>query len=348
MRTHFLKSRLIAAIAILGVGGFLAGCKEDWHTVSQSGYRGTGMVQISNTAAIDKLKDKNKVPPPEDPADPNGTPATTAYQNIQVLTDLNDNDVMRLMAAMTNWVAPEQGCTYCHNADNLADDSVYAKKVARQMIMMVRTINKDWGKHVGFTGVTCYTCHRGNPVPSFIWFPSHGPKAAGGMAAQRQNEGPALPVVGDASLSQDPLTPLLGNPDAIHVQSKQALVAAYTPNIKNTEVTYGLMMHISQSLGVNCTFCHNSRAFGNWQQSNPQRVTAWYGLRMVSALNKTYLDPVAGMLPASHLGPDGAGPKVGCETCHQGVSKPLYGAAMAKPYTKELGPISGPGDQAKN
>lgn len=34
--------------------------------------------------------------------------------------------------------------------------------------------------------------------------------------------------------------------------------------IQQTEQTYGLMMHFSNSLGVNCTFCHNSRNFHVW------------------------------------------------------------------------------------
>ncbi len=32
------------------------------------------------------------------------------------------------------------------------------------------------------------------------------------------------------------------------------------------------MMHMSQGLGVNCNFCHNSRNFSDWSQSMPQRA----------------------------------------------------------------------------
>ena len=71
---------------------------------------------------------------------------------------------------MTTWVAPQQGCAYCHNVENLADDSVYAKKVARRMIQMTRHINQDWNPHVQTTGVICYTCHRGEPVPTNVWY----------------------------------------------------------------------------------------------------------------------------------------------------------------------------------
>ena len=38
------------------------------------------------------------------------------------------------------------------------------------MIQMTQHINADWKTHVAETGVTCYTCHRGNTVPAEIWF----------------------------------------------------------------------------------------------------------------------------------------------------------------------------------
>ena len=46
--------------------------------------------------------------------------------------------------------------------------------------------------------------------------------------------------------------------------------AAVEPlTIKDAEYTYALMMNWSSSLGVNCTFCHSSRAFQNWESSTP-------------------------------------------------------------------------------
>ena len=69
-----------------------------------------------------------------------------------------------LMPAITEWVAPEQGCAYCHaDGEDLAADSLYTKVVARRMLQMTQHINTDWKPHVAATGVTCYTCHRGQP-----------------------------------------------------------------------------------------------------------------------------------------------------------------------------------------
>ncbi|MBC7994320.1 MAG: photosynthetic reaction center cytochrome c subunit, partial [Rhizobacter sp.] len=106
---------------------------------------------------------------------------------------------------------------------------------------------------------------------------------------------------------------------------------------KQTEYTYGLMMHMSQSLGVNCTFCHNTRSFADWDSSTPQRGTAWYGIRMTRDLNSQYLTPLAGVYPANRLGPTGDAPKANCATCHQGAYKPLYGAKMLATHPELAG-----------
>ena len=95
-------------------------------------------------------------------------------------------------------------------------------------------------------------------------------------------------------------------------------------------------MAISNGLGVNCTFCHNTREFGQWAESTPQRVTAWHGIQMVRELNSEYLDPLKDCLPATRLGPLGDAPKLDCATCHQGATSRC--SASASPRTiPELG-----------
>ena len=85
-----------------------------------------------------------------------GPLAKDVYKNVQVLGDLPNAEFDRVMVAITQWVAPKQGCGYCHDvkpgADgkvNYADDALYTDKVARRMIAMTMHINADWGKHVG-------------------------------------------------------------------------------------------------------------------------------------------------------------------------------------------------------
>ena len=69
---------------------------------------------------------------------------------MQVLTDLSADQFNRVMLCdhRLGRAQPDQGCAYCHNIDNMADDGLYTKKVARRMLQMTRHINKDWKAHV--------------------------------------------------------------------------------------------------------------------------------------------------------------------------------------------------------
>jgi photosynthetic reaction center cytochrome c subunit len=101
------------------------------------------------------------------------------------------------------------------------------------------------------------------------------------------------------------------------------------------------MMHVSDSLGVNCTHCHNTRSFMPWEASSPARVTAWHAIRMVRELNETYLEPLGDVVPANRKGPLGDPYKVNCATCHQGLAKPLQGVSLLKDYPELRGPGGG-------
>lgn len=305
---------------------------------TQQGYRGTGMVEVENPRTVAKKMAAVVVPEAQEPAEKYGDKASDVYENVQVLGDLDQAEFDRLMLAITEWVSPEQGCNYCHNPENLAEDSVYTKVVTRRMLQMTKTINNEWGEvHAQPTGVTCYTCHRGQPVPQNVWSINPGPRQAGGMAASRMGQNLASPQVGLASLPYDPFTDLLSKDGNIRVNPTTALPqGTSTASIQATEKTYGLMMHMSQSLGVNCTFCHNTRQFTDWSQSPEARVKAWHGIKMVNKINQTYMDPLASVFPDNRKGPQGDVLKVNCATCHVGVNKPLYGANMLKDYVTEL------------
>jgi photosynthetic reaction center cytochrome c subunit len=298
----------------------------------QRGYRGLGMNQLFHPATLKAQLAANTLPQVDDPQEPSGQPSSAVYMNIQVLKDLDSNELLRLMNAVTTWVSPKEGCAYCHDQNDLASDTLYTKVVARRMFQMVGAINASWHTHVGDTGVTCYTCHRGNPVPQNIWFNDPRPSEPYGLSQQKLAKNVASPVAGATSLPSDVLTEFLDHSEEIRVISTTALPEGDRHSIKQTEWTYGLMIHMSESLGVNCTFCHNSRAFSDWNQSTPQRGTAWYGIRMVRDLNTHYLDPLASTFPPARHGPTGDGPKLDCATCHVGAYKPLFGASLLKDY----------------
>jgi photosynthetic reaction center cytochrome c subunit len=327
----FKTGMLIAALAVVGIGLALTFQRPPAAMV-QRGFRGTGMDQVVNRNELALKQYANQLPAPEPPADLTGVPSSQVYSNVQVLGDIDAAELTRFMTAMTSWVAPKQGCNYCHVSENLADDTLYTKVVARRMIQMVRHINADWKPHVGATGVTCYTCHRGQPVPAYIWFDSPGPPQAQGALGNRAGVSAPTLSPGLSSLPYDPFSPFLDEANNIRVISTTPLPGTDHQSIKQTEWTYALMMHFSEALGVNCTFCHNTRSFAAWDQSTPQRGTAWYGIRMVRDLNEHVLDPLKALLPPQRWGALGDGPKVNCTTCHQGVYKPLFGASMLKDY----------------
>jgi photosynthetic reaction center cytochrome c subunit len=326
----------VAAVLLTIAMIFTAGWSHPPIVGQQNGYRGTAMVQITTPGAQARLKAANVLPEPVENAPGGGERAVDVYKNVQVLTDLSADQFNSVMAAITEWVAPQQGCAYCHNVDNMADDSLYTKKVARRMLQMTRHINVDWKAHVAETGVVCFTCHRGNPVPAFVWYDNNVWPHAGGFSATNDGMGHPNSVNGSTGLSQDPFTPLLEKAGEIRVQATEALPKGTGASIQSTEQTYALMIAISNSLGVNCTFCHSTREFGQWSESTPQRVVAWHGIQMVRELNDKYLDPLKDVLPANRLGPLGDAPKLYCATCHQGASKPLLGVSLAKDWP-ELG-----------
>lgn len=328
MNNRQVMTRLVLAF---GVALLLAGCERPPPEVKQIGYRGTAMELVQNPRLLAELAAKNQLPPGLEQLEAGpGTPlAKDVYQNVQVLTDLNIVEFTHQMTAQANWIAPEQQCEYCHNLENFASDEKYTKVVARRMLSMTRDININWQAHVKQTGVTCYTCHRGKPVPEYKWFQPEDPRNQGGMAGNKAGQNMPAESVLLASLPYDPFTPYLLDDQPIKVKSTTALPTGENPaNIMSTEHVYGLMMVLSGSLGVNCTFCHNSQHFGAWELSPPQRVNAWYGIRMVRHLNNDYLVPLTDAFPAERLGPTGDVAKIYCATCHQGVNKPLNGQSM--------------------
>jgi len=300
--------------------------------VVQRGFRGTAQELVYNPRTVAAQIPLHQLPELIDPIDLSGTPAKDVYENVKVLGDLDSSEFTRVMIAITAWVAPEQGCAYCHNVENMAEDSVYTKIVARKMLQMTARINTGWQSHVAQTGVSCWTCHRGNNIPQQVWYTDPDPRRTSGVAADAAGQNIASPVVNNSSLPHDPFTPFLWDNQAIRVNGTTALPTGNRSSIKQTEWTYGLMIHFSQATGANCTFCHNTRAFSSWTDAPSTRVNAWHGIRMVRDINNNYIESIRDVFPPHRLGPAGDTLKTNCATCHQGVYKPLYGASPAKDY----------------
>ncbi|WP_298931345.1 photosynthetic reaction center cytochrome PufC [uncultured Ramlibacter sp.] len=338
-RLHPALASVLKSVGVVLTVTLLAACERPPMESVQHGYRGTGMVQIYNPRTVELNADKNIVPVALPPADDGGPKASAVFQNVKVLGDLSVGQFTRVMTAMTTWVAPKEGCVHCHNPANFADESKYTKQVSRKMIEMTQHINKDWQQHVGSTGVTCYTCHRGQNVPSDIWTKLNPPPYGANFIGDKAGQNEPSKTVGLASLPVDPFTPFLLGNEPIRVNGTTALPSGNRQSIKQAEATYSLMTHISTSLGVNCTYCHTTQSFSSWKGNPPQRLTAWHGIRMARDLNVNYMETLVEAFPAHRKGAMGDVAKLNCATCHQGAYKPLNGAPMAQDFT-ELGGLA--------
>ncbi|MCU0648045.1 MAG: photosynthetic reaction center cytochrome PufC [Gemmatimonadaceae bacterium] len=311
MRRNILRSGALGAVSALAVS--VSGCQyfgDASRDTVQNGYRGTALEQTYKRGDVKTAFNAVRLPAPV-PAATASPPGPLPWKNVQVLNDISVGEFNRTMIAMSTWVAGTGNCAYCHNVANFASDTatsgqpLYTKLVARRMLQMTRHINSQYGQHVGATGVTCYTCHRGKPVPNGIWYYT--------TADQYQRH--YLDRDGGRVTSQT-----IGPSNANRT------------SVRQTEWQYGLMISMSQALNVNCTYCHNSRQFASWTESPPQRAKAYHGILMLRDLNSNYLATLQPVYPAVRLGKLNDAPKAQCLTCHQGAYKPLFGARMVQEY----------------
>lgn len=321
--------RIVALAATLCLGtALVSGCEPGPKKTAQWGPRGAALDQIVDARHLPKPA---VIPPAPYPLPADGGPlASQSYQNVKVLGGVSTERFNHLMAEISQWVAPpEQGCAYCHNPENMASDEKYTKVVARRMIQMTQTINSQWSTHVHQTGVTCYTCHRGNALPQYKWSLKAGAPNPDSILGNKFGQNTPDPEVAYASLPSNMYAEyLFGHANIRVAGSDEHPSPDHVVSVKTAEHTYGLMMHFSKSLGVNCTYCHNTQSFRAWNLSSQQRATAWYGIRMVREVNNAYITPLQPVFPADQKGPGGDPYKVNCMTCHQGVFKPLGGISM--------------------
>ena len=175
------------------------------------------------------------------------------------------------------------------------------------MLQMTRHINTDWKTHVARRPASPATPATAASRAGEHLVQRSGPaRRRRRMARQpRRPEHRPYAMVGLTSLPNDPFTPFLRERrrDPRHLDDGAARTAA-PPSIKQTEGTYGLMMHMSQALGRQLhVLPQHPLVHSSGTQSTPQRATAWYGIRMVRDLNADYLEPLDGDVPGEPPGP---------------------------------------------
>ena len=98
-----------------------------------------------------------------------GKPAGEVFRNVQLMKDIPADRFLRIMDTgyrQSLGVA----CDYCHVEDRWEADEKRPKRAAREMILMVRMINKHLGTlaeiNADEAAVNCTTCHRGYVKPA--------------------------------------------------------------------------------------------------------------------------------------------------------------------------------------
>lgn len=319
-----LRGGLIGLVAFAVAIGFMVVPRligQIWPvSFTQTGYRGTGMAVVQYESDAVEIAARNVLPETPAPILPEaGEPlAGDVYPYAGELGNLTVRNFDRLNDAIGLWVGPEA---------MLGPENTWRQQISLQHIAMTRALNDDWDIHNEPAGVNCYTCHRGNLVPENVWFLPTPLNSWAGPSAMFQNQ--ATDVNYSTALPVDAMrTYLLESDQAVGVHGTSARNPGEPgASIYHTYQTFSLMQHFSNSMGVNCTYCHNTRALAEIEQATPQWAVAQLGRAMTQDVNNSYIVSNAELLPPEQLGPLGDAAKVNCTTCHQGAPKTFGGAS---------------------
>jgi photosynthetic reaction center cytochrome c subunit len=101
---------------------------------------------------------------PQQPASQEGKAAEEVYKNIKVLKGTPANQLNQSMHLVKAAVGLD--CEDCHDPRDRAADTLKMKETARNMWRMMIDLNNNLFQ--GRQEVTCYTCHRGSPIPANV------------------------------------------------------------------------------------------------------------------------------------------------------------------------------------
>jgi hypothetical protein len=153
---------LIALVGLLMVNGKAPGAGTQEKSVKQNHVAFDQQVVFDQEAKLAELRKKI--------AGKENQPAETVFKNIQLLKGV---PAARVLAVMKIGYSRSLGvdCTHCHVVDEWEKDDKATKQIARDMALMVRSINNDHLKNIKNLGsanpvINCTTCHRGQTKPA--------------------------------------------------------------------------------------------------------------------------------------------------------------------------------------
>jgi photosynthetic reaction center cytochrome c subunit len=191
-------------------------------------------------------------------------------------------------------------------------------------------------------------------VPAAVWYPRAVKPPKPFVAKQEdwlQSATTVRDFFPDAGFSEY----LLQNTPG-HSQSYTALPTTGPVESVVVKRLYEVMMQMSDGIGVNCGYCHNSRAFFDWGQSTPARWAGLQGIHMTQAINNDFLLPLGAAMPqlreihhngrlpitpAEEANPQNGNALATCQTCHYQQPKPLAGLNLAAGYPALTAPVTG-------
>lgn len=311
----------------------------------QTGPRGIGM-EVSKF-----VKDNPQYDPYEEtyvafdrPEAQEGEPtAAEAYgETVIAFGDLPQSSFDRLQEAMSAWVGTD--IVLYDNGE--VDETTLA--ITENCVEATQYLNDDWDTHnlaSDGVGVNCYTCHRGQPLPPGAWFKAGVVNSAASGWAGVQNRLLVYDHAGTSdfvhkytaseytSLPVDYNEKFLLDGESIKVHDLESRVDQQPgdPTWQDAERTFALMNHQSNSLDMNCVYCHNSRAFYDPTQVTPQWSITTLAQQMTIDINQVFYEPRSEL-----LGRESA--KVNCMTCHMEVVRPLNGKNMVAEWPELAAP----------
>ena len=181
-----------------------------------------------------------------------------SFQNIKALRGLPADQLNPTMVLFE--AALGVGCPYCHDNDAAKRDldSKPQKDIARRMIEMVNTVNKN--TFGGAPQVTCFTCHMGRAKPIGVPNVIHEdlPPAYGEDYLASLPPAPAVPNVNPAQLLDKYLESVGG---AGAVQKTPSLMAAGTVTQRRTGRDFpAQQIEISSKPGMELIVTHTGQA----------------------------------------------------------------------------------------
>ncbi|NJN15703.1 MAG: photosynthetic reaction center cytochrome c subunit [Oscillochloris sp.] len=224
--------------------------------------------------------------------------------NVQVLVGMSSAQIWTYMQQYVSG-GLGVGCQYCHNVNNFASDEIPQKIAARNMLRLVNDVNAEFIVDLpNWRGnyVQCATCHNNQPV-NLEAFGEQFVKSVPPIALQvnplDENGAPIL----DPAQKPEEIRGLVPLKEAIiyYIYNYQvwlpydvadsesgrgSLALTYEGGRSQEQVTINqnVMNYQSWSLGVGCTYCHNSRDFTAYELNPASTISnAFYGYNKLKA-----------------------------------------------------------------